>query len=258
MKHSRQPSGQGAAALAFPELTPVEPSARRARGHPLGESSEIRVRPKGLPKPGRQPDSKIRGHLRASVLSFTNMHEYGELLVNYLRARHEVFIERLKWNVPETEGMEFDQYDTPMCRWAIVHEYGEVLAGVRMMPTTAKCGIYTYMLRDAQRGLLEGIPNDVLFFEAPVENRVWEASRLFITDAVPAHRRHVVQAMLMEQMSSIALQNGATHVIGIVPAVFSRWLRRLGLDAVPVGPRFQIDGTSSQAALFAASQMVLN
>ena len=148
--------------------------------------------------------------------------------------------------------------DTPMCRWAIIHEYGEVLAGVRMMPTTAKCGIYTYMLRDAQRGLLDGIPNDVLFFEAPVEDRVWEASRLFITDAVPAHRRHAVQAMLMEQMSNIALQNGATHVIGIVPALFSRWLRRLGLDAVPVGPRFKIDGTSSQAALFAASQMVLN
>ncbi len=47
---------------------------------------------------------------------------------------------------------------------------------------------------------------------------------------------------------------GATHVIGIVPAVFSRWLRRLELAAVPVGRRFQIDGTRSQAALFKVAQ----
>ena len=36
-----------------------------------------------------------------------------------------------------------------------VHEYGQVLGGLRMTPTTARCGIYSYMIRDAQRGLLE-------------------------------------------------------------------------------------------------------
>lgn len=258
MKHSRPPAGHSPAWSVFPELAPVEPSRISTRRHPLGKRSQIRFDHKALPAPSDGRYADTRGALRASVLSFTNMHEYGELLVNYLRARHEVFIERLKWNVPQTEGMEFDQYDTPMCRWAIVHEYGEVLAGVRMMPTTARCGVYSYMLRDAQKGLLEGIPTDVLFFDAPVEDRVWEASRLFITDSVPADRRHAVQALLMEQMSGIAQANRASHVIGIVPAVFSRWLRRLGLGAVPVGPRFSIDGTSSQAALFNASQRLVN
>lgn len=248
MKQTRMPVGAMPAWTVFPELEPaerVEPVSRKANKS-SHENSQIRIDRKALPAGV--------GHLRASVLSFTNMHEYGSLLVNYLKARHKVFIERLKWDVPHVDGLEFDQYDTPLCRWAIIHEYGEVLAGVRMMPTTAKCGIYSYMLRDAQRGLLEGIPTDVLFFEAPVENRVWEASRLFITDAVPASRRAAVQNLLMEQMSNIAREAGATHVIGIVPALFARWLRRLGLGAVPVGPKFTIDRTSSQAALFNVTQ----
>jgi len=106
------------------------------------------------------------------------------------------------------------------------------------------------MLRDAQLGLLEGIPTDVLFFEAPVEDRILEATRLFITDAVPAERRLAVQSALMNNFARAARSMGATHVIGIVPAVWSRWLRRLEMGAVPVGPRFEIDGTRSQAALF--------
>ena len=35
--------------------------------------------------------------------------------------------------------------------------------------------------------------------------------------------------------------------------IWSRWLRRLDLGAVPVGPQFSIGGTRSQAALFNVS-----
>ncbi len=190
------------------------------------------------------------GRIRTSILSFLNMHAHGELLVSFMRARKETFIERLNWQLPETDGMEYDQYDTPACRWVVIHEFGEVAGGVRLVPTTARCGVYTYMLRDAQRGLLQEIPKDVLFFEAPVSPTICEASRLFISPQVPAHRRGVVQAVLMEGLSLAATDMGASQVIGIVPAVWSRWLRRLDLDAVPVGPKFEIDGTISQAALF--------
>lgn len=250
MKHSTVSSQYSAVRSVFPDLEPVRKDRPQRRLRLLPRSSEIRVEPKALP--GAQ------GHIRANTLSFANMHEYGELLTEYLKARHAVFIDRLKWQLPETDGMEFDQYDTPLCRWVIIHEYGEVLGGVRLLPTTARVGVYSYMLRDAQQGLLENIPNDVLFFRAPVEPRVWEASRLFISETVPANRRAAVQSVLMEQMSLTGRQVGASHVIGIVPAVWSRWLRRLGLGAVPVGPKFSIDGTNSQAALFNAAQKYVN
>ncbi|MDA5094642.1 GNAT family N-acetyltransferase [Aliiroseovarius sp. KMU-50] len=196
------------------------------------------------------PIPKTEAHVKTTTLSFSTIHQHGELYVNCLKARKAVFIDQLGWDLPETEGMEFDQYDTPECRWVIVHEYGEVLGGVRLAPTTAKCGIYTYMLRDAQLGLLDNIPTDVLYFEAPVDEKIWEASRLFIASDVPAQRRHGIQSILMDAMSKSAYELGANHVIGIVPYVFSRWLRRLNLSAVAVGSKFKIDRTSSQAALF--------
>ncbi|MCB1355909.1 MAG: GNAT family N-acetyltransferase [Maritimibacter sp.] len=182
------------------------------------------------------------------------MSQHGDLLVSFMEARKRVFVDQLKWELPTVDGMEFDQYDTPQAKWVVIHEFGKILGGVRLMPTTARCGIYSYMLRDAQLGLLDPIPRDVLFLDAPVDPKVWEASRLFITEEVTASRRAQVQGVLMKQMAVTAGEMGATHVIGIVPAVFARWLRRLELAAVPVGRRFEIDGTRSQAALFKVSQ----
>ncbi len=229
-----------AASSALPELAPPlegpVPSGPRPRN----------PRPRILAAPALSD----RSSLRATAAGFATMHEYGDLVVRYLKARHAIFIDRLRWNVPQTEGMEFDQYDTPQCRWIVVHEFGEVVAGVRLLPTTAACGLYTYMLRDAQLGLLQDIPTDVLFFTAPVDPVVWEASRFFITERVPAARRAEVQKLLFERMAVTARDLGAQHIIGIVPAIWARWSRRLGAEATPVGAKFSIDGTWSQSVLF--------
>ncbi len=205
------------------------------------------------PQPQTQPPPQPQtGHLRSTLLSFSNIHSHGELLVDYLAARKRVFIDRLRWSVPYVDAMEFDQYDNPFCRWMVIHEYGEVLGGIRFSPTTARVGCYSYMLRDAQLGLLRDIPNDVLFFDAPVSPTIWEASRFFISEAVPTQRRRQMQTLLVEKLNSTGYDLGASHVIGIVPAVWSRWVRRLDLDlgAIPAGSRFSIDGTASQAVLF--------
>lgn len=196
------------------------------------------------------------GNIRATTISFGNIHEHGELLVRYLNARREIFIERLQWNVAQADGMEFDQYDTPFCRWVVLHDFGEVVAGVRLLPTTAQCGIYSYMLRDAQLGILPDIPTDALFLKAPVNPLIWEASRFFISVDVPAAHRKLVQLRLFESMSLVARENGAHHVLGIVPSVWSRWARRLGADAIPIGARFSIDGTRSQSVQFCVDQFL--
>ncbi|RKF14238.1 N-acyl-L-homoserine lactone synthetase [Roseovarius spongiae] len=192
---------------------------------------------------------EMTGEIQATTLSFGNMHHYGSLYARYLNARREVFIDAKGWDLPETEGMEFDQYDTPQSRWVVVHEYGRVLAGMRLTPTTAKCGQYSYMLRDAQRGLLEDIPRDILFFKAPVRQDIWEATRLFVSASVSSKRRLIVQTILLEHMAASARELGARAIIGIVPAVFSRWMKRIGMNATPVGAPMTIDGDRIQAAL---------
>ena len=183
--------------------------------------------------------------MQVTTLSFENMHHHGELFSNILRARHETFIQNAKWDLPQADGMEFDQYDTPASRWIAVHEFGEVLAGVRLTPTTARCGIYTYMIRDAQRGLLETIPSDLLYEEAPVGTHIWESSRIFVSQRVPAKERMRVQMNLISEMTQSARHLGAASVIGLIPEAGPRWGRRVGLDIDVIGPVMQIGGEAN-------------
>jgi N-acyl-L-homoserine lactone synthetase len=187
--------------------------------------------------------------LSCTVVSVRNAHRYGELYQDFLKARKSVFIDYKSWALPQSDGMEFDQYDTPQSRGVVIHEFGRVLGGVRLLPTSAICGCYSYMLRDAQRGLLESIPDYVLYEKAPVAEHIWEATRLFIARDVPQERRLAIQTRLMLEMARAAREEGATHVIGIVPAIFQRWLGRLGIGALPLGPKLEIGGDRTQAAI---------
>lgn len=183
--------------------------------------------------------------MEVTTLSYTNLHNHGELFANMFRARHRTFIVQNKWDLPQADGMEFDQYDTPASRWVAVHKNGEVMAGVRLTPTTNRCGIYSYMIRDAQLGLLDSIPDNLLFDQAPVNEHIWESSRVFVSDQVQAKMRLRVQMQLIHQMVVTAREMGATSVLGLIPENSPRLARRVGLDCVPAGPVMDIGGMRS-------------
>ena len=183
--------------------------------------------------------------MQVTTLSFDNLHTHGSLFADLLRARHRTFIEEAQWDLPAADGMEFDQYDTPASRWVAVHEYGRILAGVRLTPTTHRCGVYSYMIRDAQRGLLDTIPADLLYEDAPVAPHVWESSRVFVCNDVPAAMRLRVQMQLIAQMVITGRKVGATSVLGLIPANSPRLARRVGLDCLPAGPVLDIGGSAN-------------
>jgi len=183
--------------------------------------------------------------MEATTLSFDNLHNHGQLFANMFRARHRTFIQHNKWDLPQADGMEFDQYDTPASRWVAVHRRGEVLAGVRLTPTTHRCGMYSYMIRDAQLGYLETIPTNLLNFKAPVDPYIWESSRVFVSDVVPAAERLRVQMQLIREMVISARNLGVTTLLGIIPEHSPRLARRVGLDCVPVGPVIDTGGARS-------------
>lgn len=180
--------------------------------------------------------------MQTTTLSFSNLHNHGELFANLFRARKQSFIVQKNWDLPESEDMEFDQYDTPQSRWIAIHDLGEVLAGIRLTPTTAKCGIYSYMIRDAQRGILGGsIPQDLLYEEAPVEDSVWECSRVFVSHSIPQAWRRKVHFKMVEAMTGSARELGATRLIALTGATWPRWYGRCGLDAEAIGRKMWID-----------------
>ena len=184
--------------------------------------------------------------MQTTTLSFANMHNHGELMANLFRARRQSFIIQNRWELPEALGMEYDQYDTPASRWIAVHQGDQILAGIRLTPTTARCGIYSYMIRDAQRGLLETIPKDLLNFSAPVDPDIWESSRVFVAHGTPMAIRRRVHAQLITEMTISARALGAKRVLGIIPASWPRWAARCGLDIVAAGRVLEFDGYDSQ------------
>lgn len=185
--------------------------------------------------------------MQTTTLSFENLHNHGELFANMLRARRELFIVHNKWDLPEALGMEYDQYDTPASRWVVVHdEFGQVLAGNRLTPTTARCGVYSYMIRDAQRGLLDTIPSDLLYEQAPVSDQVWESSRLFVAHSVPAGIRRRVHATLIAEIGRASRALGATSCLTLLAANWPRWAKRVNVDMKAMGPVMLIDGIENQ------------
>ena len=238
--------------IVFPRLKSQEDLDRtrapEAAAPPRDASSTVvpSVPDRAPPGPSAAP---ARSEVISTTLSVRNMHEHGDLFFRYLQARRDVFIGQKGWHLPESEGMEFDQYDTPIARWIALQIDGRVVAGARIAPTTSLCGHHSYMIRDAQLGMLPGLPEDLLYDIAPVRPDIWEATRLFVSETVPSRDRLYVQKCLMLELSRAARSVGATHIIGIVPAVFQRWLKRIGMRARAVGPEMVIDGDRVQAAL---------
>ena len=181
--------------------------------------------------------------MQVTALSFNNFHLHGELFKNVLRARHESFIVERRWDLPQTEGMEFDQYDTPESRWIAVHEGGQVLGGFRLTPTTAKCGIYSYMIRDAQRGILgSDIPQNLLYDEAPVLPHFFELSRFFKASHLSTSARVQVQIKLVQALIDTRDTLGVRSIIGLGSPKWARWMPRFGLTIEHPGPEVLIGG----------------
>ncbi len=194
-------------------------------------------------------------NMQTASLSFENLHQHGPLFANLLRARRQSFIVEKKWDLPETLGMEYDQYDTPASRWLAVHEEGEVLAGLRMTPTNTNCGIYSYMIRDAQRGLLESIPADLLYEKAPVAEDIWEVSRGFLVTGAPQRIRRRVRLLLSKTMLETAVNLGANSLLVLVPAKWDRWAKHLRLDVVPAGPVMRMGNIDYQVVSVDVSKL---
>lgn len=238
----------------FPRLVPQEelevrqsprPTSRRA---PAAQPATAAA-PAPKPPPPAAAPADTGENIKMAVLSVANLHEHGNLFVKYLKLRREIFIQGKQWALPEADGMEFDQYDTPQCRWVLLHEDGEILASVRIAPTTARCGLHSYMIRDAQLGQLSDLPLDLMYFAAPVGEQVWEGTRLFLSPDVPTSRRPLVHRRLLKALGDAGAGVGAKLVIALLPIMLIRWMNRVGMTTTGVGPELEIAGDKVQCAL---------
>lgn len=167
-------------------------------------------------------------------------------LVNeYLKLRKQVFVDRLEWPLYHAEEVEFEQYDSLDTTYVICLYGKEVVGGARLRRTDHFSGQgnlrYSYMIRDACMGYLQGLPDDLCDEIPPSNADTWELTRMIVNGPKSLTER------MLEQVNLFLLEQGATTCLFLGSPAFLRMARRLNWPARPLGPvcgnadgRFQV------------------
>lgn len=156
------------------------------------------------------------------------------------RLRHDVFKNRLGWDVHSVQGIEFDQFDIPDAIYGAVSDDGGEMEGCfRLLPTEG-----TYMLRDVFPQLLHGAT-------PPVGRDVWESSRFAV---LPSGWRHnaksaliMITARLLMLQLAYCLERGVSLVVSVTDIRFEKMLRAAGLACERFGPPLTVGNTTAVA-----------
>lgn len=170
--------------------------------------------------------------------NFTTAHLYGDALAAQFRLRHQVFIERVDYQVPSWKGMEFDQFDTPATQYFVWRDEEGIARGVaRLAPT-----MLNYMLKEVW-------PDKVTEIEMPHAEQIWEGTRFGVDHSLPAPIRNAIVKELVCAYIEYAVQHGIDDIIGVMPVGILRAVfARNGWKPIELGPVWREDGIEVQAA----------
>lgn len=180
--------------------------------------------------------------MRCVTFDFLGQHRHGMAFHQYLRIRKRFFVDSLGWDIPHNDDVEMDQYDNPCAHYTLVMCGSTVVAGARVMATTASWGRHSYMLRDAWRGQID-IPPSVVSEEIATDD-VWEITRLVISDEVGTQaERADCLSLVLGRAVELVLEQGGRELISLSPVPLARTLRQLGFPVRRVGePYRETDG----------------
>jgi acyl homoserine lactone synthase len=163
------------------------------------------------------------------------------------RLRHEVFKERLEWDVGSRAGKERDMFDDLDPVYIVCESGGEVLASWRLLPTTGP-----YMLKDVFPELLYGMP-------APAAPDVWEISRFAVSKKITGNESlgtvNTVTNLLLEQLFTFAARRKISRIVAVADVRFERVLKRAGLLTQRFGPPLQIGVTKAISGFADVSEL---
>ena len=165
------------------------------------------------------------------------------------KLRHEVFKERLNWDVGSAAGRERDQFDDLEPVYIVCEQDGEVLGSWRLLPTTGP-----YMLRNVFPELLHGTA-------APCAPDVWEISRFAVSKRVVGNDSlgtiRAVTQLLLDQLFTFAARRNLSRIVAVCDVRFERILKRSGLLTNRFGVPLQVGITQAVAGFADVSALNL-
>ncbi len=176
--------------------------------------------------------------MQASIIEMPDQSSQSvQALEGMFRLRHEVFKERLNWDVGSIAGRERDVFDDLDPVYIVCEDEGEVLGSWRLLPTTGP-----YMLKNVFPELLHGTP-------APEAENVWEISRFAVSKRVAGNESlgtvKAVTNILLDELFKFASRRNIERIVAVSDIRFERILKRAGLLTQRYGPALQIGVTKA-------------
>lgn len=155
-----------------------------------------------------------------------------QIATEMYRLRHEVFHDRLGWDVTSDHGMEHDEFDKANPVYVLVRDDdGEVVGCWRILPT-----IGPNMLRDTFPQLLNGQ-------RAPQQKNVWELSRFAVATskaAVSGYGLSTIPFQMMRTIFRFAQRNGIARYVTVTTVALERLIAKSGVNLRRLGPPLKI------------------
>lgn len=143
------------------------------------------------------------------------------------RLRHDVFHDRLGWDVNSDNGMEHDEFDEANPVYVLARgDENEVLGCWRLLPTTGP-----NMLKDTFPQLLHGQ-------SAPQQPNVWELSRFAVTAPKQESASYGFSALPIQMMQTLyrfAQHNGIVRYVTVTTVAVEKLICKSGVNVNRLG-----------------------
>ena len=153
-------------------------------------------------------------------------------VIGMYKLRHEVFHDRLGWEVSSDNGMEHDVFDEVDPVYVLVRGDRQQIIGCwRLLPTTGP-----YMLKDVFPQLLHGQP-------APERPDVWELSRFAVAESESAPTSFGLSETPLRMIRAavqFAQLNGISRYVSVTSVAIERMFRKLGVSVTRLGEPIRI------------------
>lgn len=161
------------------------------------------------------------------------------LLFDIARYRHQIFVERLGWELEPTGQLELDQFDRrDTCYVAATNNKGELVGIARLLPT-----LRPYLLQEVFPGLMGEVP-------MPHASDIWELSRFAALDPRAASANaasNFASALALDVLAAamaVASEAGVSRLISVSPVGIERILRHAGVRCARAAPPLTVAGRS--------------
>lgn len=173
--------------------------------------------------------------MRLHLFPYSYRNDAGRVWSDYLSLRKRCFIDRLGWDLTQTDGMELDQYDDATASYSLFEVRGRVLAGARLLPFRANSGGWTHFIGDCAASRFAAQPNDLLpagYNLAPTA----ECSRLVVLEALEGAVRRKALAEVVRGLVTLAAGIPLSpRLLSLSPEPLLRGLSGLGYEPRSIG-----------------------